>query len=294
MNLSEKNIVKIWDEKNNFSVLPERWWILFSLILDWKELLFQEMLDETLFDESKNVRWWIPIMFPNAWAFTDENFEKFWFSLPQHWIARINSFEVFEKWNDFLTLRFDEKMQKTEEKFPYKFEIFVTYKIQKKSLKIFFKVKNNDEKYFSFSHWFHPYFAVFDWKKDEIIWSDEKNLKNNSVLYFPEEKLRFEEKIEENKNFSEIILKNFEIWKNDWTLSLDFFENNFSFEIKEIWKINLKVSNEFKKFWIRSNEKNKNFVCVEPVVWNVWNISKNWIILKKWEINESFFEIELI
>ena len=72
MNLSEKNIIFVWNKENNFKVLPERWWILYSLVLNWKEILFQEMLKETLFDKNKSVRWGIPLMFPNAWPLKQE------------------------------------------------------------------------------------------------------------------------------------------------------------------------------------------------------------------------------
>ena len=39
--------------------------------------------------------------------------------------------------------------------------------------------------------------------------------------------------------------------------------------------------------------KDKAFVCIEPVVWDEWNIVKNPIILKPKEKFESFFEIKL-
>lgn len=263
MNLSEKNILKIWTKKNNFSVLPERWGIITSLILNSKEILFQEMLEETLFDLEKSVRWWIPIMFPFAWALRTNDAEKLWYFLPQHWVARINSWEVLEIWENFIKLKFDDKMQVSEYKIPQKFEIIAIYKLSENSLKIDFEIKNFDEKELKISHGFHPYFSVFD--KNKIIW--EKSLS---------------EKIFENKN----------LWQNDWTLSLDLPENWFCFEIEDIWKICLKYSEEYKKFWIWSI-KNKNFVCVEPVVWDEWNIVKNPIIVKSWKVFKSFFEIIL-
>lgn len=292
MKLSEKNIIKIWTEENNFSVLPERWAIITSLILDWKEILFQEMLMQTLFDETKSVRGGIPIMFPQTGIFTEEVSEKLGYFLPQHWIARINFWEVLEIWKDFINLKFDEKMQNSEYKIPQKFEIFLTYKIEKKFLKIFMKIKNNDEKDLLISHGFHPYFSVPNNWKNSIIWPKNIFEKINSRVYFPTKKLTFEDKIFENTSYEEIILKNAEIWQKDWTLSLDFPKNWFSFEISEIWKITLNCSEDLKKFWIRSNENNKNFICVEPAVWEVGNIAKNPVIIKSNDVLESFFEIK--
>lgn len=265
MDLSEENIIFIWNKKNSFKVLPERWWILTSLVLNWKEILFQEMLAETLFDFTKSVRWWIPFMFPNAWPWSLNETEKFWFELPQHWIARTNSWQVLESGENFLELKFDNFMQIWNYKFPFEFEIFMKYLLTDDSLKISLKIFNNWKKDFFISHGFHPYFLVPAWKKSEIIWQE---------------------------NISENIVKNSEIWQNDWTISLDFPKDWLNFEIKNIWKITLKTSSEFKKFWIWSM-KDKNFVCVEPVVWNEWNISKNPITIKSWDSFESFFEIKL-
>lgn len=291
MNLSEKNILKIWTEKNNFSVLPERWGIITSLVLNSKEILFQEMLEETLFDSEKSVRWWIPIMFPQTGIFTEEVEQKLGYFLPQHWVARIYSWEVLEIWENFIKLKFDDKMQVSEYKIPQKFEIIAIYKLSENSLKIDFEIKNLDEKDLKISHWFHPYFALPNWK-DSIFWDKNISEKINSTIYFASKELTFEEKIYENKSFEEIILENSEIWKNDWTLSLDFPLNWFSFEVENIWKITLKTSKDLKKFWIRSAPE-KNFVCVEPAVWDVGNIAKNPEIIKPNEVLKSFFEIIL-
>lgn len=289
MNLSQKNIIKIWTEKNNFSILPERWAIVTSVILDWKEILFQKMLKETLFDLTKSVRWWIPIMFPQTGVFTQEVEEKLGYFLPQHWIVRIYSWQVLEIWKNFIKLKFDDKMQTWEYKIPQKFEIIMTCEIWEKKFKIDFEIKNFDEKDLKISHWFHPYFALPKWK-DSIFWDKNILEKQNQTIYFPSKDLKFEEKILKNKSFSEIILKNSEIWKNDWTLSLDLPENWFSFEIEKIWKIKIKTSKDLKKIWLRSDPK-KDFVCVEPVVWNVWNIAKNPEIIKENQVLKSFFEI---
>lgn len=265
MELSEKNIIKIWDEKNNFSVLPERWAIVTSVVLDWTEILFQEMLPQTLFDLTKNVRGWIPILFPFAWPIQKEDSEKLWYFLPQHWIARIYSWEVFQKWVNFIVLRFDEKKQIWEYKIPQKFEVFLFYEILENFFKISMKIINNDEKDFKISHWFHPYFKVPNSVKNDILWEE---------------------------NYNEVIKNNSEIWQRDWTLSLKFPENWFSFKIPKVWKITLKSSKDLEKIWIWSIQENKNFVCVEPVVWDDWNILKKPIIIKSWEVFESFFEIK--
>lgn len=257
--------IQIWNWKNFFKVLPERWWILYSLVLNWKEILFQEMLEETLFDKNKSVRWGIPLMFPNAWPLKQEEIKKLGYQMPQHWVFRNNCWKVKETWKDFLELYFDESMQDFENKIPFKFEAFLKYKLTENSLKISLKIKNNDEKDFAFSHWFHPYFAVPDSKKSEIIWQE---------------------------NLAKTIIDKSEIWQNDWTISLDLPKNWLNFEIKAIWKICLNYSSDFSKFWIWSM-KDKAFVCIEPVVWDEWNIVKNPIILEPKEKFESFFEIKL-
>ena len=156
-------------------------------------------------------------------------------------------------------------MQDFENKIPFKFEAFLKYKLTENSLKISLKIQNNDKKDFAFSHWFHPYFAVPDSKKSEIIWQE---------------------------NLAKTIIDKSVMWQNDWTISLDLPKNWLNFEIKSIWKICLNYSYDFSKFWIWSM-KDKSFVCIEPVVWDEWNIVKNPIILKPKEKFESFFEIKL-
>ncbi len=208
---------------------PERWGLI-TQIYFWKTpmLFFNE---ETFYDLTKNVRWWIPIMFPNA-GLSIQNQE---FSLKQHGFARNREFshQVFENSLE-MTLISDEN---TKELFPYDFALTLRAEILEKSVQISLIIKNTGYKNMPIAPWLHPYFLIPENQKDRFFL--EKNW----------------EKIEDYKKYE---------WETIYTTNPWIFQ-------AYLWEniLELDYGAEFQKLWLRS-ELGKDFLCIEPTFWDEW------------------------
>lgn len=252
-------------KKDNISttIFSERWWIITSLIIDNIELLYQEMLDETLLDLSKSVKWGIPFMFPNAWPLTLEEKTKSWFDLPQHWFWRINKWKeniIQEDWKYSQSFNL-----KNSDNFPFDLNAENIIEINNNVFKTTHIIKNIWENKAPISIWLHPYFRVPNWKKEDIKWDFD-----------------WWEQIKSQVN----------IWWNDGTISFDNPWNPFEISIPELWTLVLEASKDYKKFWVRSLPW-KDFVCIEPVEWEEWAILNSPVLINPWKENISFLKINL-
>ena len=232
----------IKDNKSSVSVIPERWWLINSIILDWTELLF--MNEETLFDLSKNVRWWIPILFPNAWPADKELFNSKGYNLFQHWFARNKEWSlVFLSENSFkLELLYDDESIRI---FPFKFKHEIQCKINDKSIEITQSTYNLWDSTMPVAAWLHPYFRINNASK-----SDFKIFDVNWVE----------------------IESNFDLWSN-WLTARIKNPIDFNCFIPWIWKLKFNYSNTYDELWLWS-EYWKDFICIEP--FERW---ENWLIL---------------
>lgn len=250
-----------WNTK--VSVFPDRWWLIKSIEINGTEILYQDMYVETLLDLSKSVKWGIPFMFPNAWPLTDEEKQKSWFNLPQHWIWRINTWskQVSSKQNMFTqSFVFDKN-----DDFPFRWEIKNNIELIESSIKIVHEIINNWEIDMPISTWLHPYFRVPEWKKQDIKWNFE---------------------------WWDKIAKQVNIWANDWTITFENTETPLSIFIPSLWELTIEVSPEYKKFWVWSLPE-KDFVCIEPVMEDEWWIVNNPIMVTKNKKNINFMKIYL-
>lgn len=256
--MQNKKLIHFWNSENSIKFYPERWGIIVSLVLWWKEILYQDMLEETLFNPEKSVRGWIPFLFPQAWALTEKEQEMLWYNSHQHGIIRNQKFD-YKVFEDKVELYYTNKTSKI----PYDFDLKLVYILWDKNLKIKYFVKNNSKSDFAISPWFHPYFEIKN--KDEIVWEKafEKSIKDDS-----------------------------ENWKNDGTFRLNAPKNNFSFSVPGTWKITFSYDDSINNFWIWSLSE-KDFVCVEPVCGNEGNIVRNPITLQSGEEFWGVLEIGL-
>jgi len=258
-----KNTIEYLEKDDtSIKVFSDRWGIITSIKIKVTELLYQDMYDETLFDDSKSVKWWIPYMFPNAWPLNDVEKEKSWFKLPQHWTWRINKWEKI----DSLPWEYKQKYNlKSSEIFPYEADVFNTIKIEGEWVNILHEVINNSDIELPISTWLHPYFRVPLWNKEDIEW---------------------------NFKWWNTIKESVDIWSNDWTISFDNPWKPLDIFIPWLWNLIIEVSEDYKKFWVRSLP-NKDFICIEPVMWNEWSIVNNPVIVSPWDKNINFMKIAL-
>lgn len=245
-------------------VYPERWGIITSCKFGGTEILYQAMLDDTLLDESKSVRGGIPILFPQAGPITQQEAEILSYSLPQHGVVRQRVWEVLDSSENSLCLQYSQNTQESE--FPFDFSLENSISLQQNILQLTFSLINLGNTDFPYSYGFHPYFSIPDGNKDAIIWDT-----------------RYQEEISHSAD----------IWKHDGTISLKAQDGYFDFEIGHIGKIRLTFSPEIKNIWIWSLS-GKNFVCIEPVVWNEGNITRNPEIIHPQEEKNFFFSLQKI
>lgn len=249
---------------STLTLFPERWGIITSLKFWDIEVLYQDKLDETLYDTSKNVRGGIPILFPQAGPISPEVAETLWYSIPQHGVVRQRTWEVLNCEHDSCSLNYTQSQEETE--FPYAFSLKNDISLKVNALILNFTLKNLGKDAFPYSYGYHPYFAIPQWDKDAIIW--------------------------DTRYANEIVAQK-DCWQHDGTLSLDTQDGYFNFEIPSIGKLRLSFSPEIKKIWIWSLS-GQNFVCVEPVVWDEWNLTREAPMLSPGEETSFFFEIQRV
>ncbi|GAA0182244.1 aldose 1-epimerase family protein [Clostridium sediminicola] len=109
-----------------------------------------------------NTEYWgkhSPILFPivgclknNQYIFKEKNYE-----LTRHGFARDNEFQLLEKDENTLKYIFSSN-EETLQKYPFKFELYIIYKLNGEELEITYEVKNIDDKKMYFSIGAHPAF----------------------------------------------------------------------------------------------------------------------------------------
>lgn len=239
---------------NSFIELcPERWWLITQININWKDFLY--LNKETFFDLEKNVRWWIPIMFPQAWPILENKKNNKIKNIKQHWFARNSVFEYEINQNNFkMFLKSDDETKKL---FDYDFNLEIIWEIFENWIKVTKKIKNTWNENMPVSPWFHPYFLVENNKKDKLNIFLENYWKINDFSFC---------------NWETVVL-----W-NIWNIKLE-------------WLLNLEFSKNYNNIWIRS-EPWKDFLCIEPVYKNENAIIDEPLILKSWEEVEFFMIVK--
>jgi len=239
---------------NSFiSFSPSRWWIITQINLNWKDLLFFNK--ETFEDKTKNVRWWIPVMFPNSWPLKDNNL----YNLSQHWFAR-NSIWDYNIDNNSFTMMLNSS-DETRAKFNYDFKLEIIWDIIENKAFVTQKITNTWKIDLPISCGLHPYFSVKNENKENIVFSSEKD------------------------NF-------YDIWSIWWTKVLD---NKWVFFVDFDGDYRLKIDYDlnYKNIWIRSEEW-KDFICIEPVLRNENWLLDNPFILEAWKSEKFKVVYEII
>ncbi|SHE36034.1 aldose 1-epimerase family protein [Clostridium fallax] len=124
-----------------------------------------------------------PILFPILGGTNSNNFiyENFEFSLSKHGFARDLDFEIVNKQSDSIKylLKYNPK---TLRLYPFKFELYITYKLTGKSLNISYEVKNIDNKKIYFSIGGHPAFnCPIDLENEFIEFEKAESLETFSL-----------------------------------------------------------------------------------------------------------------
>lgn len=208
-----------------------------------------------------------PILFPiigrvkdNKYRIGQEEFE-----LGQHGFARDCEFELIENRGNTILYKLVSN-ENSLKKYPYKFELYIEYKLEANRLNISYKVKNIDEQKIYFSIGAHPGFNC-------PLLEDEQF--EDYYLEFNESELAKREFLDEETLLltgkREIILDNTNILKLSrelFTLDALIFKDLKSNQITlKTDKNNKSISMDFGQFpclgiWSKNN--NAPFVCIEP------------------------------
>lgn len=243
-----------------------------------------------------------PILFPIVGRLKEDSYfyKNQKYNMTQHGFARDKEFERVRNEDDFIEFRLKSD-EKTLEIYPFSFELYLSYKVEKSSLIISYKVVNKLDDKMLFSIGAHP---AFNWtlkedEKKEDYFLEFENIKETKRYFLNDKGLVYKHedlKITDNK-----IALNEELFKND---ALVFNDSN-------IKTLTLKNSNnedfvklnfeDFPYLGIWSKPSGAPFICIEPWfgVADDENSNQNFedkkgiITLQKDEIFSCFYSIEI-
>lgn len=119
-----------------------------------------------------------PILFPIVGSLKNDcyNYNNTTYHLPRHGFAREMEFDVVEKTDDKAVFSLKQSPI-TLAKYPFQFELQISYTLTHSVLKIGFKVINNNEVSMPFSIGAHPAFAIpNDFENYELLFEKSENL----------------------------------------------------------------------------------------------------------------------
>lgn len=146
---------------NNFitACIKEQGAELFSLKRNGVDLEYMWQADENFWGRHS------PVLFPIVGKLKDDEYiykDKI-YKMNQHGFARDCKFDIFEARKNYLCFKLEES-EETLKNYPFKFELFVSYKIIENNLTITYRVINNSETTMPFSVGAHP---AFNWPLDD-------------------------------------------------------------------------------------------------------------------------------
>ena len=119
-----------------------------------------------------------PILFPIVGSLKNNSyrFNNSIFHLPRHGFAREMNFDIIEQSNEKVIFSLKETAA-TIEKYPFKFELQISYTLTNSELKIGFNVINNNSFSMPFSIGAHPAFAIANnFENYELLFEKSENL----------------------------------------------------------------------------------------------------------------------
>ena len=242
-----------------------------------------------------------PVLFPIVGRLKNDSYtyKNQKYNMTQHGFARDCEFELVKKEDDYLKFRLQSN-EKSLEKYPFLFELDISYELVENKLVISYEVRNKTNGEMLFSIGAHP---AFNWPLDNEEKNDAyfefNNIQNTKRYFLNDKGLVYDNadlKIIENKiPLSEELFKDDALVFNDLSIKTISFKN-----MKNTKNIRL----EFEKFpylGLWSKPSGAPFLCIEPWfgVADSFDSSKNLedkkgiITLLKDEIFSSFYSIEI-
>ena len=224
--------------------------------------------DGTEFVWERNPEFWgksSPVLFPFVGSIKDSKYkynEKEYVMETRHGFARDKDFELVEKGSDFLKFLLKANAD-TLEKYPFNFELYITYKIEDEKVDIIYEVVNLDKDEMYFSIGAHPAFSTP--VNDDIKLEDyyvELNKKETAEIYENEGALLKTERKEFLKDESIINLGE-NTFDNDAIIFKGLNSNEVSIKCRKSSRVLTMDFTGFPyiAFW---SVPKAPFVCIEP------------------------------
>ncbi|MBS4539006.1 aldose 1-epimerase family protein [Clostridium sp. D2Q-11] len=202
-----------------------------------------------------------PVLFPivgclkeDSYIVDDKNYK-----MTRHGFARDCEFELLEKQDNKLKYLLKSN-EKTLDKYPYKFELYIIYQLIDKSLSITYEVRNKGNKEIYFSIGGHPAFNCDIEKGNKYIeFEKEENL--DSYILDPKKGLIRNEKKKILKGEKELLLS-YDLFKSD-ALIFENIRSQYLYIKDDNKKDKIKITIEdfpFLGIWTPEAP----FICIEP------------------------------
>lgn len=208
-----------------------------------------------------------PVLFPIVGKLLDD--EYFYkdksYSMSQHGFARDKEFKIVEQTNNFLKLMHKSDLE-TLEVYPFEYELYISYEIIEREVKVSYEVINKSKENMFFSIGAHP---AFNWpleneSKEDYYFEFISSLKTDNLDSFP----LLQNGISNKK-------LNIKLEKNQLNISNHTFKNDaLIFKNENINSIKLKntINDKFIKvdfdsftyLGLWSKPTGAPFVCIEP------------------------------
>ena len=206
-----------------------------------------------------------PILFPIVGRLKNDSYtyQNQKYNMTQHGFARDKEFEVIKNEVDFIEFRLKSD-EKTLEIYPFSFELYLSYKLEKNSLIVSYKVINKSDDKMLFSIGAHP---AFNWtlkedEKKEDYFLEFENIKETKRYFLNEKGLVYNHidlKIEDNKiPLNEELFKDDALVFNDLNIKTLTLKNSIN---ENYIKLNFE---NFPYLGIWSKPTGAPFICIEP------------------------------
>jgi galactose mutarotase-like enzyme len=243
-----------------------------------------------------------PILFPIVGRLKEDSYfyKNQKYNMSQHGFARDKEFELVRNEGDFIEfiLKNDEK---TLEIYPFSFKLYLSYKLEKSSLIVAYKVINKSDEKMLFSIGAHP---AFNWtlkedEKKEDYFLQFENIKQTKRYFLNDKGLVY--KHEDLEIIDNKIALNEELFKNDALVFNDLNIKTLTLKNSENENF-IKVDfDNFPYLGIWSKPSGAPFICIEPWFGVADEDSSNQnledkkglIILEKDEIFSCFYSVEV-
>lgn len=221
---------------------------------------------EKVLDKDKKVYWkrHAPILFPIVGSLKNNttNINGSKFEMSQHGFARDMKFDIVDisEREHIYVLKYNEE---TLKKYPFKFELYISYIIENNTLTIKYVVKNLDDKTMFFGIGGHPAFAI-DLKNNKYRFEFDKSEKNIRFYQLDSGLISYK-----NNYINKSIMSNsrcIDIQKDTFMHDAIIMSDLVSQKVRLMENERVKLEMDFSgfkylAFW---SKKNAPFVCIEP------------------------------